>query len=555
MSSNRELLESLAQHQRSFLAKLPAVHDALKANFDLLKTDLGRSEAWRQVYEEAHRLAGSSGIFGLPALGRTARRFEQLVEPLLDGGGPPDREDLAALARFVDQVREQLQLSAPPTPIKLPSIEQAHPPVVVIDDDRNFVETLRSQFDILDQPLISFESSEEKLDTKVAEANPGLVLIDLPTLERSALDCRQVLQNLEAVDILYTSSKGDLDERIAALRMGGQQFFLKPFHPTALIERLPVSARLHSETEAKSRIIIVDDDRELALTLSAILENVGYEALIVNKAEELLDVIAETPPDLILMDVHMPKYSGIELVSALRQDDNFVGIPFVFLTVESEDAGRSASLQAGGDDFISKPVSPQRLLSSIRSRITRSKKMRSLIDRDGMTNLLNHTRVHERLQELTLRAKRDQQPLSVAMIDIDHFKSINDRLGHSSGDQVIRFLSSFLKRRLRGYDIVGRCGGEEFMVIFPGLELTSAFEAIDRIRQEFASIEHQLAKQTVTISFSAGVAGLFPLGPQQDLALRADDALYEAKRNGRNQVCLARESDEDSQLAATGTSG
>ncbi|WP_369602745.1 GGDEF domain-containing protein [Hahella sp. SMD15-11] len=159
-----------------------------------------------------------------------------------------------------------------------------------------------------------------------------------------------------------------------------------------------------------------------------------------------------------------------------------------------------------------------------------------MINRDGLTNLLNHVAIEEVLEREVARAERNESPLVFVMLDLDHFKQINDTYGHVMGDKVLVDFAHLLKNRLRRSDSVGRYGGEEFSVILPDTETDEAVHLIDALRESFAGIEHRLGKTGVNVTFSAGLASWKPGMSPETLRQQADKALYQAKRNGRNRL-------------------
>jgi diguanylate cyclase (GGDEF)-like protein len=196
-------------------------------------------------------------------------------------------------------------------------------------------------------------------------------------------------------------------------------------------------------------------------------------------------------------------------------------------------------MHQGGDDFLTKPINPDHLISSLSNRVLRSRTLRSFMIKDSLTGLLNHSTIKEQLEIELMRAQRDNSSLSFAMVDIDHFKKINDTYGHLAGDSVVKSLSHLLRRRLRKTDIIGRYGGDEFGVIFPNTNGLTAVRIIDEIRQDFIKINHRIKDKQFNVTFSAGIAfhGNFQDAIQLNDA--ADKSLYDAKHHGRNQVILA----------------
>ena len=244
---------------------------------------------------------------------------------------------------------------------------------------------------------------------------------------------------------------------------------------------------------------------------------------------------------MILLDMYMPDYSGMELAQIIRQMEQFLSIPIVFLSAETDKDKQLEALGIGGDDFLTKPIQPAHLVSSVTTRIERYRKMRTLMIHDGLTGLLNHSTTKERLSQEFERARRQNESLAFAMLDMDHFKLVNDTYGHTSGDRVLKSLAHMLRQRLRGSDTIGRFGGEEFAVIFPDTDEKRALGVMRELGEAFAKIHHYVGGQEFTVTFSCGVAAYPDFDGIDALNEAADSALYAAKAAGRNQVIAASE--------------
>jgi diguanylate cyclase (GGDEF)-like protein len=215
-------------------------------------------------------------------------------------------------------------------------------------------------------------------------------------------------------------------------------------------------------------------------------------------------------------------------------------LPVLFLTVAPATARVDAE-QAGGDEVLQKPVSPALLLAAVRGRIARARAVKGLLEHDGLTHLLTHTAFVERARTASERPARHAQRSSAwVMIDIDRFKSVNDVHGHPAGDAVLVALAGLLKRRLRGRDVVGRYGGEEFALLLEEIAEGDAVRLVSRLREEFSGLEHTSGHGLkFHATFSAGVALLRDGMGLESWRQAADAALYEAKRAGRNRVMAA----------------
>jgi diguanylate cyclase (GGDEF)-like protein len=337
-------------------------------------------------------------------------------------------------------------------------------------------------------------------------------------------------------DIIAVVDSPGLEERLAAVRTGCRATVPSDVDAPELAAAMERLVPLELEVP---RVLIVDDDAYVSQRTAIVLEQAALEVTILTDPQKLLERVAETRPHLVIMDMRLPGCTGLELAAVLRQDDRMVGVPIVFLTAEDRPARALEALEVGADDFLVKPVEPRRLVSVVLSRLERSRVLRSFMDHDGLTRLLSHARTLERLESEVIGAQRRGDCLSLAILDLDHFKQVNDKFGHATGDRVLRSLSTVLRRRARRTDVIGRCGGEEFVVILAGANGADAKKVIDERREWFASLHYTTSQGHMSCTFSAGVAELFADDTPATLWERADAALYEAKHAGRNRVALS----------------
>jgi len=323
-----------------------------------------------------------------------------------------------------------------------------------------------------------------------------------------------------------------LQEQLQAMRCGGIGYFDES-NVHAIIGQL--ENLLDSAPPPVPKILIVDDSRTQSIHAENMLNKAGMITRIVNEPLKVLAVLKEFAADIILMDMYMPECSGMELSRAIRQQPEYFHLPIIYLSGEEDRDRQLAAMAEGGDDFLTKPVNPAHLIATIRNRVDRSKQLRDLIARDSLTGLLNHTHLQKALQQAIQQANEDI-PVSFAMIDIDHFKQVNDQYGHPVGDTVIRNLSLFLRQSLRKTDPIGRYGGEEFAVVLVDADIEQAAAVMDKVRKNFARLIHDHNELRVT--FSCGVAQ-WQGQSVSELISDTDKALYQAKHNGRNQVCIS----------------
>lgn len=386
-----------------------------------------------------------------------------------------------------------------------------------------------------------FDSYQQLIDGAAAQAPTG-ILIDCSLADEQAPIQKTAFSELaQRIPIACISNQSDIEARLAAVRMGCQAYFTRPLDTTSLLDTLD---RLTAPPQAEAgKVLIIDDSPSLAAFYAANLSEAGFVCQVVTDPLKSLDALYDHPPELILLDMNMPGASGQEIAKVIRQQDAYLSIPLVFLSAESDVSRQREAMSLGGDEFLQKPIQPQHLISAVRSRVIRYRALRALMVRDSLTGLLNHTSFKERLRAEVARAKRQNKLMSVAMIDIDHFKNVNDTYGHPAGDRVIKNLSRLLKQRLRGGDVIGRYGGEEFALALPDTPIDVAQNVINNLRESFAAIEQNAGNTSFRSTFSAGVAEYSPQRPPlmdaEALLKAADEALYVSKHGGRNRVTAA----------------
>ena len=295
-------------------------------------------------------------------------------------------------------------------------------------------------------------------------------------------------------------------------------------------------------------MMVVDDDRLTCVTLRASLANEHREVVTAPDGEAAWEIIRARHPRLIITDWEMPRLDGPGLVARIRDSDLPSYTYVILLTARSESDDIVDGLDRGADDYLTKPFNPQELRArvGIGERILRLEDhlldtqaaLRELATTDMLTGLLNRRAVTEQALAELGRCERAGSSLSVALVDVDHFKQVNDTHGHMVGDRVLSAIAGALRDGVRPYDHVGRWGGEEFLLVLPEVDGERGAVAADRVRARLAAADMGLGPGSVTVSM--GVASTVP-GQQLDLdslLSRADQALYAAKDAGRNRVQL-----------------
>lgn len=544
-SPENNFAAQLAALNALFAAQLGGTLDEMNAMVEGVGPDV-QSALLQDLHTRLHKLAGSGGTFGFPDLSTQSRTLEVRVKAWLDSATAPTltewqtwQTDLHALRQTIGAPVAAL-IEALPTLPQDKSVKAIR--VVLIEDDTNFGTGLKlglSQFGYEVAHFTGFATAEPAILTNP----PDILVVDIMLPGQTPSEGSQAIPLLferlgHRLPTIFLTARADFSARIAAAGAGGDAFFLKPVDAPSVAARIE---ELLSEGEKSPyRVLIIDDDEVLAEHYRLALSSAGLLAEKISQPQDALTVMQHLNPDLILMDLYMPGCSGADLARAIRYDPAWESIPIIYLSAETDLNAQIKAMDSGADDFLTKPISTQKLLGTVRARARRARKVAELMSQDSLTGLLKHASIKERLAQEVDRATRQNTPLSVVMVDIDFFKKVNDNWGHPVGDQVIKTLGHLLRQRLRRQDIVGRYGGEEFAAVLPNCPINDAVRLIDDIRQRFAEVRFMQQGQSFGVTLSAGIASIDHYPDAPGLLAAADAALYVAKHGGRNQVQAAK---------------
>ena len=378
-------------------------------------------------------------------------------------------------------------------------------------------------------------ASAAELSARLAQQDVDALIIDSDHSAATELLASRTSQS--GLPLLVISSSNDFATQLRAVRAGAVGFLCKPLNMPALENALQ---RLFSLQQGQPyRVLIVDDDLELANRYALVLRQHHMHVQVCHEPSTVLEYMARFSPEVLLLDVQMPDCEGPELAQIIRFNDDWLRVPIIYLSAETDLSRQMQALLRAGDDFVTKPISDNALITSVFSRAQRARQLSNALARDSLTGLLKHADIKEQVSYEVARAIRSRRPASVVMLDIDHFKQVNDQYGHPVGDNVIRALANLLRQRLRKIDSLGRYGGEEFLAVLPDCSGEQAQQVIEEIRQHFTRLTFQAGQQQFHCSFSAGVVQSNGEQSASELLHLADQALYAAKHGGRNQVRLA----------------
>lgn len=295
--------------------------------------------------------------------------------------------------------------------------------------------------------------------------------------------------------------------------------------------------------ERQQKVLIVDDELLNRKLLADILRD-DYRVILAKNGAQAIEKVNKHQPDLILLDIIMPGENGYQVLVTLKSNPQTQDIPVVFISALDTDRDEEKGLVLGATDYISKPFRKSLVKARIDNHmrmVSQRKLLEELANLDGLTNVDNRRCLEQNLDEEWRRAQRHQQPLSLAMLDVDHFKQFNDHYGHGGGDKVLRQVARAMRAQIkRPGDRVARYGGEEFVILLPETTQQDAERIMDKLRQAIVDLKipHDYSEAGPYLSVSIGGATLMPNEHEEPITLlnKADVSLYRAKNLGRNRV-------------------
>ena len=531
----------------SFVHEAAARLDQITGLLDALAANPADSTSFLELRRRFHAFAGAGTSYGFPDVTDHGLRGERECAALIRQGAAPSPEDIHRWRGVVASLREIFTAARDirPEAPKEAAAPARHGPesILIVDEDEHVRQSLTHLLETEGMKARAVRTKAEAVKA-LGEAVPDGVITDIRLADGSGYDLVEHIRGLplaaaESLPILILSPLSPFLDKVEAIHCGADGYFEKPVDWEALMRRL--QHLLERNRPESARILSVEDDPHQSAFVSAVLKSAGYDVQVCDDPTRFDADLVAFKPDLVLMDIMLPGITGYDLVRYLRQDERHAALPVIFLTTDGQLQARIETAKVGGDDHLLKPVPPPLLLSAVAARLERSRFLKSLLDRDGLTRLLTHTAFLERARAaLALKQRHPGKHSAWVMIDLDHFKAVNDKYGHPVGDRVLGALAALLRRRLRQADTIGRYGGEEFAVLIEDLPEADTTRLISRLLEEFAALEHDVTGGgSFHCTFSAGVAMIEEGMDLDSWKKAADDALYAAKAAGRRRVIAA----------------
>jgi diguanylate cyclase (GGDEF)-like protein len=416
--------------------------------------------------------------------------------------------------------------------------------VLVVEADPRIREQLEQRGREKLVKVIAFSTAAEALAAARSERVDAAILDGAlgPEAVELAGDLR-ALPGMDRLPLTFLSEQGDVQLRVAAARAGATIFMSKPVDSYAFGAAIDQMLAVGRRDQEPMRVLVVDDDPDFAACIAAVLEPHGIAVRAEPDATRLVETLEEARPDLVLLDAMLPEVSGWDAIRIMRAIPEWRDVPVLFLTARTDTASRIAAFDAGADDYLAKPLVPEELLSRVRVRLDRRRLLTETTERDPLTRCLSRRAFLDRLASRLSEARRHSRTLSVALIDVDRFKRVNDTYGHLVGDQVLMALGGLFVERFRLEDLRGRWGGEEFAIAFPNEPPGTAAAVLSRVLDEFRRMPFRAEPgepgDRFFVTFSAGIASFPSDGLGVEALIRAADRrLYDAKRGGRAHVVV-----------------
>lgn len=523
------------RHREETVRRVRTLEEAVAALPDGALDDDLHARAQR----DAHKLAGSLGMFGFPTGSELAREFEQTLAIRDD----PAASNAPRLAELVLALRDELDRQ----PAGGHANGDGDPPpaqghaLLVVGADRELTERLsREALGRNLRPRTADNSASAR--RLAAGERPDIAVLDMCFAKGAAEDL-SLLEDLTSseppIPVVVLTGSEALVDRVEVARRGGHGFVQRTRPPRHVIDVVDevVTRRDRSET----KVLALDDDSAISGALEALLTPHGLAMTTINDPLRFWDVLERVRPDLLILDLDMPQLGGIDLCRAVRADSRFVHLPVLFLTARTDAGSVQRIFEAGADDYVSKPIVGPELVTRILNRLERVTLFRQFAERDTLTGVSDRRASTAALDDLIAMSDRFGQPLSLALLDLDSFKQLNDRLGHAAGDAALQRIGALLVGTFRGEDVSGRWGGDEFVVGMYGMSRNDAVQRMTELLESFRGEEFTgRGGASAQMSFTAGVAEYPADGhdlPQ--LYKAADEALYTAKAAGRGCVLPA----------------
>lgn len=531
-----QVLEAL---RREYIADGPARLAELRK--DLAAFMAGEPDAAESLKSRFHRLAGSGGSYGFDEISVISREIEQWLKA--SDAVAPTAENTGRLSRAVQRLSAAFDTAA--LQVTLPDDGPQHGEfgwrARLVGPDAPLLRQMEQLLTLAGYHVVSEAGHQEPAAIPLSE-RPDLLVLVADAAGPDAYEAATTWSTAgparpRAIVLVDAPEGGD---GVRAMAAGIDAIFT----PDRVSTELPRYAKTLARIGAPPpRVILVMRTESRAQPLVQALEHANLQVSYCAELTTARDLLYRESPDLVLVELAPPVVDSLAFTRLLRQDPRFALLPIICLAARDSVVDRIEAIKAGVDHFLAEPVEATLLTHLVLSRAERGRRLREMVHRDGLTGLLNHATLMAELEHTLEYARRHGETFGFIMVDVDHFKRINDQHGHLIGDQVLLHLSRIFHQTVRASDVIGRYGGEEFGVVLRRTDRTGVGILTQKLRQALATEPAPIGEgRTLPVRVSMGVA-CYPADglTAAALAQQADQALYRAKRGGRDRVEFARD--------------
>ncbi len=538
-------LALVSKYARVLPEKLASLAQAIEKS----RSDPSNTELLEVVRGEAHKVKGTGGSLGFRRVGEHMAFIETSAIIMLEKDETErelmwaeiDRRLVEAQIEGEQEAKEVMEVVQG----KEDEIPSEHQPamarIMVVDEDVGFLEIVEQ---LGKERLVEIVKATTQVDAlnKAAIYPLDAALINIiPESPETGFQLARDLRALPGYDNLplaFISGDALVKDRVEGAHAGASLYLDKPFESDSLEKAVHHLVAIRQG--GRPRVLVCDDDEFFGNTVALVLRNEGMIVRTLNDPNVIIEIMQEFPPDMLLLDVMMPGVTGFEVCRMLRLIPRWQDLPIIFLTGQTGVEARVEAFRCGGDDYLPKPVVNEELLTRVKVRLDRAKMLRERSDKDTITGLLLRRAFSEQLSAILAESQRVKSNFSICLLDVDHFKKVNDTHGHLAGDRVLAGLGQLLSRRFRVDDLRGRWGGEEFILAFRREKKEIIHKAVTRALEEFRETPFKSDDgQEFFCSFSGGLA-TFPDDGESifELVQASDKRLYRAKKEGRNRIIV-----------------
>lgn len=483
--------------------RITVIEEALSS---LLHNKLLGEEARSKVKQEAHKLVGSLGMFGSDKGSYIASK----IESLFVNGKTLDSSQIMHFSELVGTLRDCLQS------INREEISQTllddtfnkRPLLLIVDEDAEFTSNVIAQASSWG---IRVQVTPNLITTKklIVDLSPDIVLLDLSygdTAENALGLLLELTSRTPPISVIVTTAQDSLIDRVKIARLGGRRVLQKPVLESQVLEA--VTQVLQNTPSSEAKVMVVDDDPHILAALQTLLTPWGLKVYTLDNPSRFWEVMTVVNPDLLILDVEIPEFNGIELCKVVRSDARYSAMPILFLTAHNDAKTRQEVFAAGADDYINKPIVTVELVTRILNRLERTRLLKSLAETDVLTGISNRPKSIQELTRCIQWSQNYHQPFCFAIIEVDKFKEINQQYGYAVGDDVLSRLGRILRLNFHYEDVVGRWGGTEFIIGMCGMTKVEGTRCLSEVIKNLRQLEFACnvsCDQQFCVNFNVGL--------------------------------------------------